>query len=305
MVGTSSGLDLRDLVRALQRRGDAGTVRTAPGLLSPAPEGRGLVRDVARERGATVVVCAPGGPDLANHALLTVEAARAAGLVVPAVVVAGHGGQDQRGILRDIAAADVVELPDPQAPSAVVADWPVAAWMEAEPLIVGGGVALAPYSAWEEHAVPDPRTAGREAIGPVLLEVIHAEGPVLAERAYRLYLKASGGKALTSVARAPLSGSAFRLRQAGAIEFDGEDDQLTLRPTGTSPVRVRELGPRALDEVPLAELAELMRRLTAAGTAPGDLKRAVLDTYSLVRLTAKADELLGHAMQVTGVGAAA
>jgi hypothetical protein len=152
-------------------------------------------------------------------------------------------------------------------------------------------VDLEPYAAWVPHAVPDPRRAGREAIGPVLLEIVHAEGPILADRAYRLYLKASGGKALTSIARAPLSGAAFRLRQAGAIEFD--DGAEVLRPAGTAEVRVRELGPRTLDEVPPEEVAELMRRLRAAGAT--ELPRAVLDTYGLVRMTAKAEEYLAYA----------
>jgi hypothetical protein len=153
---------------------------------------------------------------------------------------------------------------------------------------------LEPYTAWVAHAVPDPRRAGREAIGPVLLEIIHAEGPILADRAYRMYLKASGGKALTSIARAPLSGAAFRLRQAGAIEFADGDE--TLRPAGTAPVRVRELGPRTLDEVPPEEIAELMRRLRAAGAT--ELPRAVLDTYGLVRMTAKAEEYLQYAEEL-------
>ncbi|QEC47805.1 nuclear transport factor 2 family protein [Baekduia soli] len=173
-------------------------------------------------------------------------------------------------------------------------------------------VDLEPYDAWAAHAVPDPRRAGREAVGPVLLEIVHAEGPVLAERAYRLYVRASGGKALTSIARAPLSGAAYRLRQAGAIAFDDEDGSpagadlapghpIVLRPAGVAPVRVRELGPRALDEVPLGEIAELMRRLRAAGAA--ELPRAVLDAYGLVRMTAKAEEYLSRA-QVLALGAA-
>jgi hypothetical protein len=156
-------------------------------------------------------------------------------------------------------------------------------------------VDLEPYTAWTPHAVPDPRSAGREAIGPVLLEIIAAEGPILAERAYRLYIKASGGKALTSIARAPLSGSTFRLRNAGAIDF--EEGSEVLRPVGTPEVRVRELGPRALDEVPLREVAELMRRLRAAGAT--DLSRAVLDAYGLVRMTAKAEDFLAQAEQVS------
>jgi ketosteroid isomerase-like protein len=160
-------------------------------------------------------------------------------------------------------------------------------------------VDLEPYEAWTARSVPDPRTAGRETLGPVLLEIVHAEGPVLAERAFRLYVKASGGKALTSIARAPLSGAAYRLRQAGAIEFDGEDDALILRPTGVAPVRVRELGPRALDEVPLNEVAELMRRLRAAGAT--ELARAVLDAYGLVRMTGKAEEYLARAAELSAL----
>jgi hypothetical protein len=156
-------------------------------------------------------------------------------------------------------------------------------------------VDLEPYTAWTPHAVPDPRNAGRETIGPVLLEIIAAEGPILAERAYRLYIKASGGKALTSIARAPLSGSTFRLRNAGAIDF--EEGSEVLRPAGTPEVRVRELGPRALDEVPLREVAELMRRLRTAGAT--ELPRAVLDAYNLVRMTAKAEDFLAQAEQVS------
>jgi len=161
----------------------------------------------------------------------------------------------------------------------------------------GVHVDLEPYTAWAPHPVPDPRTAGREAIGPVLLEIVAAEGPILAERAYRLYVKASGGKALTSIARAPLSGSTFRLRQAGAIDF--EEGSEVLRPTGTPEVRVRELGPRALDEVPLREVAELMRRLRAAGAT--ELPRAVLDAYGLVRMTAKAEDFLAQAESVSNM----
>src|SRR6185295_7434660 len=162
------------------------------------------------ERGATVVVVAPGGPDLASHVLLTIEGARSVGLPVAAVVIAGPGGADQRPVVREYAgAADVVELADPQAPSSAVAAWPLREWVVAEPAAPAGGapgdVALAPYSAWEPHDVPDPRAAGRGVIDPVLAEIVAAEGPILAARAYGLYNKASGGKKLTSTARAPMS----------------------------------------------------------------------------------------------------
>jgi AAA domain-containing protein len=307
LVSTTHGFDSRDLVRALERQAPDGvTVRSAPGLLAARREGDGLVREAARERGATVVVVAPGGPDLANHVLLTIEGARSVGLPVAAVVIAGPGGADQRPVVREHAgAADVVELPDPLAPSSAVATWPLRDWAAAEPAPVAGApgdVALAPYSAWEPHDVPDPRAAGRGVIDPVLAEIVAAEGPILASRAYALYNKASGGKKLTSIARAPLSSAAYRLRMAGRIEIvpaedtPGQGDEI-LRVAGTPPVRVRELGPRSLDEVPLPEIAELMERLTTAGA--NDLKRAVLDAYGLVRMTAKADEYMERALELT------
>jgi hypothetical protein len=307
LVSTTQGLDVRDLVRALERQAPEGvSVRSAPGLLAPRREGEGLVRDAARARGATVVVVAPGGPDLASHALLTVEGARSVGLPVAAVVIAGPGGADQRAVVREHAgAADVVELPDPQAPSGAVAGWALSRWAAAEPATAGaapGDVALGPYSAWETRSVPDPRAAGRGVIDPVLAEIVAAEGPILASRAYGLYNKASGGKKLTSIARAPLSAAAYRLRMAGRIEIVGAEDGVqgeeVLRSAGSPPVRVRELGPRALDEVPLDEVAALMERLTMAGA--DDLKRAVLDAYGLVRLTAKADEYLERALDLAG-----
>jgi hypothetical protein len=305
LVATAAAVDTRDLVRALERAvPDGVAVRAVPGLLAPTGDGR-LARDGARARGASVVVLAPGGPDLANHALLSVEAARAVGLAVAAVVVAGPGGAEQRAVLREHAGADVVELADLQTPSAAVATWPLAAWAEAEPILAAGvgaaRVALAPYGGWEPRAVPDPRSAGRGAIDPVMLEIVAAEGPVLASRAYGLYNRAAGGRKLTTIARAPLSSAAYRLRAEGRVEIAtsaqaGEQGEDVLRLAGTPAVRVRELGPRALDEVPLEEVAELMRRLRTAGAA--DLPRAVLDTYGLVRMTTKAEEYLGRAARL-------
>ena len=160
-------------------------------------------------------------------------------------------------------------------------------------------VALEPYTPWPPRPLPDPRCAGREVLGPVLLEVVAAEGPVLADYAYRTIVRAGGGKALTTIARAPLSGAAHRLKTAGAIELVHDDGQEALRPAGSVAVRVRELGPRALDEVPPSELAELVRRLAAAGAV--DLPRAVLDAYGLVRRTAKAETILARAVEMAGL----
>jgi hypothetical protein len=135
-----------------------------------------------------------------------------------------------------------------------------------------------------------------------MVEIIATEGPMRASRAYALYNRASGGKKLTTTARAPLSSAIYWLAQQREItlvrreEVPWQDDDLVRMPDQPA-VRVRELGPRTLEEVPLDEIAELMRRLRDAGHARDEasLKRAVLSTYGLVRLTQRADEYLGLA----------
>jgi hypothetical protein len=129
------------------------------------------------------------------------------------------------------------------------------------------------------------------------------EGPMTASRAYALYNRASGGRKLTSVARAPLSSSVYWLAQERKLvlvrkdEIPWQDDDVVRMPDSPA-VRVRELGPRSLEEVPLDEIAELVRRLRAARGPLGsaEVKRAILDAYGLVRLTARADEYLGLAL---------
>ena len=160
-------------------------------------------------------------------------------------------------------------------------------------------VELAPYVAWETRPVADPRTAGAEARMPVLMEIVTAEGPMLAKRAFDLYTRASGGKKTTTAVKAPLAGAAWRLKIQDRLAIGREEattieDDDVLRVAGAAPVVVRELGPRTLEEVPIDEIAELIRMLE--GTGAGDLKRAVLDTYGLIRLTARADQILEQAL---------
>jgi hypothetical protein len=138
-----------------------------------------------------------------------------------------------------------------------------------------------------------------------MLEIVGAEGPMTATRAYALYNRASGGRKLTSVARAPLSSSIYWLAQERNVvlvskgEIPWQDDDVVRMPDSPA-VRVRELGPRTLEEVPLDEIAELVRRLRTAGAArdPDGAKRAVLNAYGLVRLTSRADEYLGLALSL-------
>ncbi len=312
-------------VRAAADDGGALVASAGGGLLAPLTA-RYAVRDLALELALPLVLAVPAGPDAVNLARLTLASARGAGLAVAAVALTGWPDPpdrvllDERRLLDELAGVPVVTLPAaPGARDDAARGWPVAAWLDTAPVApppgaIGGPptpaaapapreeVVLEPYDAWESRPLGDPRSTPRPEIMAAILEIVTAEGPMRATRAYGLYNRAAGGKKLTSIARAPLSSAVYWLSRDGRIELTRaddipwQDDDLVRLPDAP-PVRARELGPRTLEEVPLDEIAELMRRLRAAGHASDEagLKRAVLTTYGLVRLTGRADEYLGLA----------
>ncbi len=184
------------------------------------------------------------------------------------------------------------------------------------------------YPVWQGGGLPDPRTAPVAQVVAHLLEIVTAEGPVTADRAYRLYIRGSGSSKVTQRARAPMEQALGRLTLRGQVEvaeFDnaGEPQQV-LRLTGTPAVVVRELGERSLYEVPLNEIAELMahqrrellgraggaqpahavadviRQAALRRASPERLMRGVLDSYGLIRMTQAAEQYLTAALALLG-----
>lgn len=318
---------LLDRLRAAAA-GDVLVTVLAGGLLAPLTP-RYCVRDLARDLGAPVVIATRALPGLLNEALTTIAAARGGALHVAGVVLTGWSDDparvvlEERKALAEVAGVPVVALPDAardtESMQAAAAHWPIDEWLEPTPDAHAASeieqhqeVVLDPYTAWEPLEVGDPRVTPRPRIMEALEQIVAAEGPLTATRAYSLYNRASGGRKLTSAARAPLSSalnwlareSKITLVREADVPWQGDD---VARMPDHPEVRVRELGPRELVDVPLDEIAELMRRLRAAhglGDATG-LKRAVLNAYGLVRLTARADEYLGLALDLAGEPASA
>jgi len=296
-------LDPAALLARLRALPDRTVITAGGGLLAPLTRRYG-VRDLALELAWPLVLAVPASPDLVNLARLSLEAARGAALAVAAIVLTGWPQPpdrvrlDERRLLGELAGVPVLALDGTQA------GWPVEEWFTAGPAPAEAvAVALEPYVAWEPRELGDPRATARPAIMAALLEIVGAEGPMRASRALAVYNRAAGGRKLTSIARAPLSSALYWLAREDAIvltsaeEVPGQDDE-TVRAPDAPPVRVRTLGPRTLEEVPLDEVAELMRRLVAAGAPddPAALKRETLSAYGLVRLTTRADEYLGLAL---------
>jgi dethiobiotin synthetase len=87
LAGTT--IEPRRLVDAARRRADGGSVLVCEGvggLMVPITPGY-LVRDLAVDLGLPMIVAARPGLGTINHTLLTIEAARAGGIEVVAVVV--------------------------------------------------------------------------------------------------------------------------------------------------------------------------------------------------------------------------
>jgi dethiobiotin synthetase len=318
-------LDPARLVEAAREAaGELLLVAAAPGgLMAPITENYSN-RDFARELGVPLVIAARATGGVTGQVRLVAEAARAAGLAHAATVLTGWPDPpsrvqlDERDLLEKTGRAPVFTLADGGAGGDVA--WPVAEWANtgpaaqpdaaaaAQPAEAAGPapIVLDPYEAWKLRDVGDPRSTPRPQIMDVMLEILLAEGPMTASRAYSLYNRASGGRKLTSVARAPLSSAAYWLAREGKLTLTREADipwqgDDVLRLPDQPPVRVRELGPRDLDEVPLDEIAELVGRMRANGTTEAtELKRTVLSTYGLKRLTAHADEYLGLAIDLAG-----
>jgi very-short-patch-repair endonuclease len=153
---------------------------------------------------------------------------------------------------------------------------------------------LKPHISWIPRPVEDPVTARPFLVGEVLSEIVAAEGPMYALRAYQLYVKAAGAHRVGRDLRFRLD-RALRLAVAdGGVmrSQDAIEDYAgsTLYAPGSAPVVMRQLGPRQLNDVPRSEVQMLIHELDAADLDEETRTRAVLDAYGLIRLTERARE---------------
>ena len=129
---------VRDIVAAT-REAEVAVVEGVGGLLVPIAPGFS-VRELARELGLPLVIAARPGLGTINHTLLTVEAARAAGLEVAAIVLTPWPREptlierSNRETIERLTGVSVHTLPHVAAPepdllAAAAAALPVAGWV--------------------------------------------------------------------------------------------------------------------------------------------------------------------------------
>jgi len=149
---------------------------------------------------------------------------------------------------------------------------------------------LAPYLAFSGTVVPVDASA-RAEIMEGLAAIVAVEGPILGHRLHSVYVRSSGKQRVGSqVAKILNAAMSTAVRQGRLIQDDPLGEQgmkpRTYRLPGQPVAALRELGPRSFEDVPPAELADLMQKI-AGGTGWGDpmaVFREVIAAYGLRQL---------------------
>jgi very-short-patch-repair endonuclease len=128
---------------------------------------------------------------------------------------------------------------------------------------------LADYIAFSGAAGPDPRTIALGEVADGLCQIIDTEGPMIAKRAYDIYLRGCGIRRLGGeVQRIMNSALAGAIRQGRIISENvtsrGGLVLSTVRSKGVPAVKPRRRGPRSFDEIPLDELRTVAHHLSEA-----------------------------------------
>jgi hypothetical protein len=157
---------------------------------------------------------------------------------------------------------------------------------------------LALHRGWQPHHLPDVHSAVSWAIIEAIIDIVAGEGPVITDRVYELYVRASGGHRVTKPVRDALDQAVTGALRRGLLQKT--QDRVTGRSIrtlylpGTPPVVPRRRGDRELEHVPPAEVAAVARHILDCDTGISDteLKRLLLIAFDRVRMTEAASDFL-------------
>ncbi len=152
---------------------------------------------------------------------------------------------------------------------------------------------FAAYVSYEGPAGDDPRVVSSGVVAEGLLRIIEIEGPVVAKRAYDIYLRGCGIKRMGHELKSTMNKAlAITIRQGRVIseEETGRRGLLfsVVRIKGSPPIKLRRRGPRTFEEIPPSELQTVAKHLAARRnleSGSDEHLRAVLDSFDLRRLT--------------------
>jgi very-short-patch-repair endonuclease len=166
------------------------------------------------------------------------------------------------------------------------------------------GAFLADYVVLPGITVPDPRTVSIGVVADGLCQIIEAEGPMIAKRAYDTYLRGCGIKRLSIELKGVMDRAlASAVRQGHVVSENppGRSGLIlsTVRSKGAPAVKPRRRGPRSFDEIPPGELRAVGEHLSdILVITPGSDEhlRAILESFDLRRLTPEVSVAIREAL---------
>ena len=164
--------------------------------------------------------------------------------------------------------------------------------------------ALAQHRAWSSHPVPDVHAANQWSIIEGILDIVTGEGPVVTDRVYELYVRASGGRRVTKPVRDTMDEATDTALKKGLLEqirdnVAGRTVRTVYLP-GASPVMQRRRGDRELEHIPPTEVAAVAGHILTRDPRISDteLMRALLTAFERVRLTSNAAAFLDDCIAI-------
>jgi hypothetical protein len=123
--------------------------------------------------------------------------------------------------------------------------------------------------------------------------IIEVEGPILAKRAYDIYLRGCGIQRLGGELKSTINKVLMEAIRQSRIVSENEPNERgllfsTVRIKGTDPIKPRRRGPRTFEEIPPGELRyvgqHVLKTLDLEPLSDEHL-RAILEVFDLKRLT--------------------
>jgi hypothetical protein len=136
------------------------------------------------------------------------------------------------------------------------------------------------------------------------IDIVTGEGPVVTDRVYELYVRASGGHRVTKPVRDALDQATRTALDRDLLEqiLDNLTSRTvrTLHLPGTPPVIERRRGDRELEHIPPTEVATVARHILGNDpyTYDSELKRLLLAAFERVRLTTNASAFLDDCIAI-------
>jgi len=153
-----------------------------------------------------------------------------------------------------------------------------------------------PFTDYVEYAGrpgDDPRSVNAHKVSEGIVRIVEVEGPVVAKRAYDIYLRGCGikrmGHELKSTMNKALANAIREQRLLSENEVTERDLLFSVvRVNGSPPIKLRTRGPRSFEEIPPSELQLVAKYLLERHSFPSgsdEHLRAVLECFDLKRLT--------------------